>query len=88
MTEELIEIEGTWEEILAHADLLAGRRLHVTAYPRVEGANAEGDPTPGIEERILATFADVPDSEWERLPADLSDNLDHYIYGTPRRPEP
>jgi len=27
----------------------------------------------------------VPKGEWDRLPADLSDNLDHYIYGTPRR---
>jgi putative addiction module CopG family antidote len=23
----------------------------------------------------------VPDAEWERLPSDLSRNLDHYLYG-------
>jgi len=27
----------------------------------------------------------VPSEEWNRLPADLSENLDHYVYGTPRR---
>jgi antitoxin ParD1/3/4 len=25
--------------------------------------------------------ADVPDKDWERIPADLSKNLDHHLYG-------
>lgn len=25
---------------------------------------------------------DVPDADWQRVPADLSKNLDHYLYGT------
>jgi putative addiction module CopG family antidote len=25
--------------------------------------------------------ADVPENEWQNLPADLSKNLDHYLYG-------
>ena len=29
-------------------------------------------------------MADVPQEEWDRLPADLTDHLDHYIYGTPK----
>ena len=29
----------------------------------------------------------VPDSEWARLPADLSKNVDHYLYGTKKTPE-
>ena len=24
---------------------------------------------------------DVPDTDWESIPADLSKNLDHYLYG-------
>jgi hypothetical protein len=39
---------------------------------------------PPIEERLRAIWADIPQEEWDRLPADLTDNLDHYIYGTPR----
>lgn len=27
----------------------------------------------------------IPQEEWDKLPADLSDNLDHYLYGTPKR---
>ncbi len=25
---------------------------------------------------------DVPDADWESVPADLSKNLDHYLYGS------
>ena len=39
---------------------------------------------PPIEEKPRAIWADVPQDEWDRLPADLSEHLDHYIYGTPR----
>lgn len=28
----------------------------------------------------------VPQEEWDKLPKDLSDNLDHYLYGTPKKP--
>jgi hypothetical protein len=43
------------------------------------------DPqAPTIEERLRAIMADVPQEEWDRLPADLSEHLDHYIYGTPK----
>lgn len=38
-----------------------------------------------IETQIMQIVADVPPSVWEKLPADLSDQLDHYIYGLPRR---
>lgn len=29
----------------------------------------------------------IPDKEWEKVPADLSKNLDHYLYGTPKADE-
>jgi len=31
--------------------------------------------------------ATVPDEEWQRVPADLAANFDHYNYGAPRVPE-
>jgi hypothetical protein len=44
------------------------------------------DPTARAIEDVLAELArEVPDEEWNRLPADLTDNIDHYIYGTPKR---
>ncbi len=46
-------------------------------------AKEEFDPNaPTIEDKLCAIWADVPQEEWDRLPADLSEHLDHYIYGT------
>jgi hypothetical protein len=58
-----------------------GAVVHV----EVATATQNLDPnTPTIEDRLRAIVADVPKEEWDRLPADLSDNLDHYVYGTPK----
>ncbi len=39
-----------------------------------------------IWDEILELTADVPDEEWDKLPPDLAEQHDHYIYGTPKRP--
>jgi hypothetical protein len=45
----------------------------------------EIDPAvPAIEDVLADLASRVPDGEWKRLPADLTDNLDHYLYGTPK----
>ena len=58
------------------------------AEVRVELAAAgkeEFDPNaPPIEEKLRTIWADVPEEEWNRLPPDLTEHLDHYIYGTPK----
>ncbi|MBT9330447.1 ribbon-helix-helix domain-containing protein [Paracidobacterium acidisoli] len=40
---------------------------------------------PGSAGDLAAMFAeiasDVPDTDWQKVPADLSGNLDHYLYG-------
>jgi len=37
-------------------------------------------------EDVLAELArEIPQEEWKKLPEDLTDNLDHYIYGSPKR---
>jgi hypothetical protein len=46
--------------------------------------HSEAAATPPWE-RVRSIFSDVPEEEKERLPADLSENLDHYIYGTARK---
>ena len=46
-------------------------------------AKAQREPT--IEEIGRALFATVPKSEWKKIPKDLLVNLDHYLYGFPKR---
>ncbi len=35
-----------------------------------------------ILEMVSAVTREVPEREWERVPSDLSINLDHYLYGS------
>ena len=41
-------------------------------------------PKPLLEE-IREIYQDIPDAEWEKLPRDGSENLDHYLYGAPKK---
>jgi len=38
-----------------------------------------------IEDILVELAREVPETEWAKLPNDLTDNLDHYLYGTPKR---
>lgn len=48
------------------------------------GRPAQGSGEPAWQ-RIVNAMRQVPDEEFDRLPADGSEQLDHYIYGTPKR---
>ena len=52
-------------------------------------------PNPEIEssperkpvwEWILERTANIPDAEWDKLPTDMAEQHDHYLYGTAKRP--
>jgi putative addiction module CopG family antidote len=36
-------------------------------------------------QRVLENMKDVPDAVFDQIPADSSEQLDHYLYGTPKR---
>jgi len=42
---------------------------------------------PPIWERIAALTADAPPEELAKPPVDGAAQIDHYLYGTPKRPE-
>ena len=42
---------------------------------------------PTLAERIVARASALPPEVLEKLPADGASQHDHYIYGTPKRPE-
>jgi len=65
------------------------RRLVITLggddLPTADEARGTFDPSaPRIEDEIQALAAQVPPEQWDRVPEDLSEQHDHYIYGTPR----
>lgn len=36
--------------------------------------------------QVLETMRAVPDEEFDRIPVDSAEQLDHYLYGSPKRP--
>jgi hypothetical protein len=43
---DLLELEGTWEEIVAYSDKLAGHRVRVIVLPEKPQSSSEQMPTP------------------------------------------
>jgi len=55
----------------------------IKLLPAVERAF---DPNARPIGEIIAEIArEVPDEVWDQLPTDLSENLDHYLYGAPKK---
>ncbi|MGA2703563.1 MAG: hypothetical protein ABSH35_21000 [Isosphaeraceae bacterium] len=50
-----------------------------------QSESATVKPVP-VWKRVLDNMRAVPDEVFERIPADSSEQLDHYLYGTPKRP--
>ncbi|MBC8394997.1 MAG: hypothetical protein H8E17_20810 [Deltaproteobacteria bacterium] len=38
-----------------------------------------------IEDLLEELSREIPHEEWDKLPSDLNDNLDHYLYGVPKQ---
>jgi hypothetical protein len=36
-------------------------------------------------EKLVVISSRVPDEVWEKVPADGVENIDHYLYGSPKR---
>jgi len=85
MTTLLLELEGTWEEIAAQIPDFSGQKLRVLVYPAAtENGTAVPDTRP-IAEILAEIAAAIPAAELAKLPSDFTEQLDHYIYGTPKR---
>jgi hypothetical protein len=49
-----------------------------------EGEEPSEKESGSVLEMISEVTREVPEREWERVPADLSKNVDHYLYGSKR----
>jgi hypothetical protein len=57
----------------------------ITEIRRLREALEQSEEGKPIWEEIVELMQDVPDEEWAKLPTDGSENLDHYLYGAPKR---
>jgi len=60
------------------------RREHADATPSAAPLPQPPAPKP-IWEQFAEAFDDVPEEELARLPTDLAAQVDHYVYGLPKR---
>ena len=83
MTTPFLELEGTLEEIKAQLPDYGDQRIHMTISP-AESISIAEENTPksklSITEKIIERFKNVPPEEIAKVPIDLTENLDHYIY--------
>lgn len=88
-----ITIDATYENgVLKPAEPLplaehAQVRVTVVEEPRSPGSEAAttGASREPIWERLARLAADAPAEELAKLPTDGASQLDHYLYGAPRR---
>jgi len=78
-----VRVKG-WGEIAPNGKLLRIVQIEELRIQPVSEVARRRRARP-IEEIIRELAAEVPQAEWDRLPRDLTDNLDHYLYGTPRQ---
>jgi hypothetical protein len=76
---------------ISDPSLPAGEEAEVTVV--VERRAATDAPAGGdasskpLWQRIVEIGAAVPEGDWDKVPVDLSKNLDHYLYGAPKEEE-
>lgn len=51
------------------------------------GAVRAKDPL-ALEKDLMDLARSIPESEWAKLPKDFNENLDHYLYGSPKSTTP
>jgi hypothetical protein len=52
---------------------------------RTEASDSQDFSAQSFLSMIDEIRAQVPEEEWKKLPIDLSKNVDHYLYGAPKR---
>jgi hypothetical protein len=77
------EFEGTWKQIAAQIGDLGEQRIRVMIFPVVDSPNGQDNRT--IDEILGEIAAKMPPEEVGKLPSDLTSQLDHYLYGSPKR---
>lgn len=70
------------EALRAAVDAYLNHTAQLSESNGTETAPVEARP---IWEEIEDIIKDVPEEEFKKLPRDGAEQLDHYIYGTPKR---
>jgi hypothetical protein len=87
----ILEMEGTGEQLAQELPKRLAefkeQRLHITITPVVPTVSPATEPPrkKTITEILVEMGKAIPEEERAKIPPDLTDNLDHYIYGLPKK---
>ncbi|MEA5418095.1 hypothetical protein VB712_02595 [Spirulina sp. CCNP1310] len=77
------ELESTPDFLIQEVyDFLLFLKTKVKVQPIPDSSPANNNP---ILQMIDEITAEVPLQEWDQLPKDFSQQLDHYLYGVPKQ---
>jgi hypothetical protein len=62
-----------------------GRQIKTAQARKPASAGVCGEEHLTLERDIMKLAEQIPSSEWLKLPKDLNDNLDFYLYGSAKR---
>ena len=61
--------------------------IQVEELPLASGLEEPAEGRKPIWQVVAEIGASLPEGAWDDVPTDLSKNLDHYLYGAPKREE-
>jgi len=76
--------EDLRQDIIQQVKMLPDAQLR-DVLQFVKSRNDTARSPRSIEEKIEERLADVPQEALDELPADGSENVDHYVYGGPKK---
>ena len=84
MVQSPMQIEGTWEQIVALAPSLSGYRLRLTVLVKPDDECTAPESAGSLSDQFAHIRAENP-AAWNTLPVDLAEQHDHYIHGLPKK---
>jgi antitoxin (DNA-binding transcriptional repressor) of toxin-antitoxin stability system len=70
------------ERVRAGEEVIIERDAQPLAVLRA--ATSEPSPDQSLDRVFASIIRDIPDEDWQQVPADVSQILDHYLYGAPK----
>ena len=90
--QSLRDLRRFWDSVSEHTQGLSTPNIRVTTFAQTGPRTEVQEQTPKqLEPPIWQVAAEiagqVSDEDWAKVPRDLARNVDHYLYGTPKKKE-
>ena len=64
------------------ADEVVRKSLILLQKDEEKTVSGQSDAALDLTAKLESIASDVPEAEWQKVPSDLSQNIDHYLYGS------